>query len=57
MPKPPGRTGKEMSMYIDNDVANELIKRSGEEDRKPGWYVSNGLRSVLGLPPKEIKPK
>jgi len=50
-----GRTGRSVSVYLDNDVADELERRAGKEDRKKGWFVSNALRPVFGLKPKEIK--
>ena len=50
-----GRTGREVSMYLDNDVADALERRAKALDRKRGWVASNALRSPLGLPPKEIK--
>lgn len=50
-----GRTGREMSIYVDNDVADELERKAKQMDRKIGWFISNAMRPVLGLPPKEIK--
>jgi len=55
MPKKTGKTGQEMSSYIDKDVAEAINKRAALLRRTTGWIISEICRPALGLPPIEIK--